>query len=267
MRRQRNLRLVSLLSDFLFRPTFPYSLTEYANEFDVSKTIISEDISAISNAIAELGLGSFTVGKGRAGGATFIPRLRKDIREKFLSELAVELSNPDRILPGGLIYYSDLIFQPNIAFKLAYCIASLYANTKVDTVLTSEVKGIPVAIYVAQALGAKLSVCRFRNRASDGAAVAVHFPTSNGDVRTMYMGTRQIEQKSRVLIVDDFLRGGSTITGMLQMAEQFKANVVGVATIIANAKPKLKLRKDCKSLLTLNIDSKGNSKLKVTDNN
>lgn len=266
MRGQRNLRLVRLMKEFFLRPTVPHSLTVFANEHNVSKTIIGDDLNAINKAIIELGLGSFTVGKGRAGGARFIPCLKKEIREEFLSELAVELSKPDRILPGGLIYYSDLIFQPVTALKLAYCIASLYANTKIDTVLTSEVKGIPVAIYVAQALGANLSVCRFRNRASDGAAVAVHFPTSSGDVRTMYMGTRQIEQKSRVLIVDDFLRGGSTITGMLQMADQFKANVVGVATIIANSSPKLKLKKECKSLLTLTLDSKGNSKLKVTNN-
>ncbi len=267
MRGQRNLRLVKLMTEFFIRPTLPHSLTTFANELDVSKTIIGDDLNALNRAVTELGIGSFTVGKGRAGGARFVPCLSKEIREKFLSNLAVELSKPDRVLPGGLIYYSDLIFQPDIAIKLAYCIASLYANTKVDTVLTSEVKGIPVALFVAQALGAKLAVCRFRNRASDGAAVAVHFPTSSGDVRTMYMGTRQVEQKSRVLIVDDFLRGGSTITGMVLMAEQFKANIVGVATIIANAKPKLKLRKDCKSLLTLTIDTKGKSKLKVSDNN
>lgn len=266
MRGQRNFRLVRLITEFFLRPTVPHSLTVFANELNVSKTIISDDLMAINKAVSELGIGSFAVGKGRAGGARFIPCLSKEIREKFLSEMAVELSNPDRILPGGLIYYSDLIFQPDIAIKLAYCIASLYVNAKIDTVLTSEVKGIPVAIFVAQALGAKLSVCRFRNRASDGAAVAVHFPTSSGDVRTMYMGTRQMEQKSRVLIVDDFLRGGSTITGMMQMAEQFKANVVGVATIIANSKPKLKLKKECRSLLTLSIDAKGKGKLKVTDN-
>ena len=266
MHGQRNIRLTKLLAQLISQPNVNQPLVDFAHEFGVSKTIISEDVVAINKALQALDLGYIDVGKGRGGGGRFIPFISKETREKFLSGLADELSKHERLLPGGLIYYSDLIFQPAIAQKLAYCLASLYGDTQIDTILTSEVKGIPVALYLAQALNAKLSVCRFRNRASDGAAVAVHYPTSSGDVRTMYMGTHQMQQNSRVLIVDDFLRGGSTITGMALMADQFKAKVVGIATIIGNAKPKLKLKKKYKSLLTLNLGPRGSIKLSVTDN-
>ena len=266
MRGQRNLRLTKLLTQMLLHPNVTQHLIDFAVDFDVSKTIISDDVVAIDTSLRELGLGYVLVDKGRNGGARFVPFLSKENREQFLSDLAKELGKSKRILPGGLIYYSDLIFQPDIAQKLAFCLASLYDDVKIDTVLTSEVKGIPVALYLAQALNAKLAVCRFRNRASDGAAMAVHYPTSNGDVRTMYMGTQQMQKGTKVLIMDDFLRGGSTITGMALMAEQFKAKVVGVATIIANKKPKLKIDKRYSSLLTFSTDEYGITKLSVTHN-
>ena len=45
--------------------------------------------------------------------------------------------------------------------------ASLFTETEPDVVMTSEVKGIPIAMFAAYALGVPLAVCRFRNRPSD----------------------------------------------------------------------------------------------------
>jgi purine operon repressor len=129
--------------------------------------------------------------------------------------------------------------------------------------MTSEVKGIPIAMFAAYALGVPLAVCRFRNRPSDGAAVGVHYPTGNGDVKTMYMGTRQLKKGCRVLVVDDFMRGGSTASGMLLMAKQFDAEVAGIGIFIASAEPVAKAVPSYRSLLTLRHDKSGVS-LEVT---
>ena len=129
--------------------------------------------------------------------------------------------------------------------------------------MTSEVKGIPIAMFAAYALGVPLAVCRFRNRPSDGAAVGVHYPSANGDVKTMYMGTKQLKKGCRVLIVDDFMRGGSTAAGMYLMAQQFDAEVVGIGIFIASEEPKAKAVPNYRSLLTL-CHENGTGKLKVT---
>jgi purine operon repressor len=71
----------------------------------------------------------------------------------------------------------------------------------------------------------------------------------------MYLGTRVISQSSKVLIVDDFMRGGSTAAGMLLMAREFDAPVVGVGVFIASSEPAKKSLTDYRSLLDLSVES------------
>jgi purine operon repressor len=71
----------------------------------------------------------------------------------FLASIAGILSSNDRILPGMLIHYSDILFKPRLRTTLGYALASDFANREPDVVMTSEVKGIPLAIFTAHALG------------------------------------------------------------------------------------------------------------------
>jgi purine operon repressor len=58
-----------------------------------------------------------------------------------------------------------------------------------------------------------------------------------------------------VLIVDDFMRGGSTASGMLLVAREFNAAVVGVGIFISSVEPKKKALSDFSSLLDLSVDN------------
>lgn len=265
MRGQRTERLVRLASKFMLCPSKLISLTDLAAKFNVSKTVISDDVEVINSAMTAEGFGQMQVDRGRSGGARFIPYCTSEYRNEVLSGIAETLSDSERYLPGDLIYYSDLIFNPEIALSLGYAMASLFLDAQPDVVMTSEVKGIPIAMFAAYALGAPLAVCRFRNRPSDGSAVGVHYPTGNGDVRTMYMGTRQIKKGCRVLILDDFMRGGSTVAGMLLMVKQFDAQAVGTGVFIVSKEPEAKSVPDYRSLLTLSRDN-GQVKLTVSKN-
>lgn len=253
MKGKRTERLIRIASRLLLRPSQPISLTDTASGFGVSKTLVSDDIEIISEALANEELGSIVVDRGRSGGAYFLPNTTGAYRENTLKNIAARLSVPDRLLPSGLIYYTDLLFEPATASFLGFTMASLFSANKPDVVMTSEVKGIPVAFFTAYALGIPLAVCRFRNRPSDGPAVGVHFPTGNGDVRTMYLGTRCIAASSKVLVVDDFMRGGSTAAGMLLMAREFGAEVTGVGVFIASSEPKKKAVTEYCSLLDLTL--------------
>lgn len=264
MRGQRTERLVRLAAKFMLCPSKLISLTDLASKFNVSKTVISDDVEVINSAMVAEGFGQMQVDRGRGGGARFVPICTPEYRQTLLSEIAEKLTDPERNLPGGLIYYSDLIFNPETALSLGYCMASLFTDAEPDVVMTSEVKGIPIAMFAAYALGVPLAVCRFRNRPSDGAAVGVHYPTASGDVKTMYIGTRQMRRGCRVLIVDDFMRGGSTASGMLLMAKQFDAEVAGIGVFIAYDEPKEKTVPNYRSLLTLKHSSEGQNRLAVT---
>jgi purine operon repressor len=237
----------------LLSPSRQLSLTDTASGFGVSKTLISDDIEIISEALQSEGVGSIVTDRGRSGGAYFLPSPSGDYRLKKLKQLADKLSVSERLLPGDLVYYTDVLFDPDIASFLGFTMASLFDDNRPSVVMTSEVKGIPFAFFTAYALGVPMAVCRFRNRPSDGPAVGVHFPMSNGEVRTMYLGTRLLDSSSRVLVVDDFMRGGSTAAGMLLMAREFSATVVGVGVFIGSPEPKKKAVMDYRSLLTLSV--------------
>lgn len=264
MRGQRTERLVRLAAKFMLCPSKLISLTDLASKFNVSKTVISDDVEVINSAMGAEGFGQMQVDRGRSGGARFVPICTPEYRQTLLSEIAEKLTDPERNLPGGLIYYSDLIFNPETALSLGYCMASLFTDAEPDVVMTSEVKGIPIAMFAAYAIGVPLAVCRFRNRPSDGAAVGVHYPTASGDVKTMYIGTRQMRRGCRILIVDDFMRGGSTASGMLLMAKQFDAEVAGIGVFIAYDEPKKKSVPNYHSLLTLKHNAEGQNRLVVT---
>jgi purine operon repressor len=263
MRGQRTERLVRLAARFMLTPSKLVSLTDLAGKFNVSKTVISDDVEVINSAVTAEGIGRMQVDRGRSGGARFIPLYTVEHRTRILKGIAETLTDKDRFLPGGLVYYSDLIFNPETALSLGYAVSSLFTGSQPDVVMTSEVKGIPIAMFAAYALGVPLAVCRFRNRPSDGSAVGVHYPTANGDVKTMYIGTRQLKRGCRVLVVDDFMRGGSTAAGMLLMAKQFDAEVVGIGIFIASEEPECKAVPNFRSLLTLSHRD-GRSSLSVT---
>ncbi len=255
--------MIRIASRFLALPSKQISLTGVSEEFEVSKTVISDDMSIIDKAFREEGVGTLKVGRGRSGGAAMKPGFSGNDRSSFLGKVAAVLSSNDRILPGMLIHYSDILFNPAFARPLGYALASDFAGKEPDVVMTSEVKGIPLAIFTAHALGVPMAVCRFRNRPGDGPAVAVHYPSGSGEVRTMFMGTRFLTSGKRALIIDDFMRGGSTAAGMLLVAKEFGAEVIGIGIFIAASEPEKKAVSEYRSLLRLERGPDGTPVVKV----
>lgn len=264
MKGQRTERLIQTTARFLSAPSRQLSLTQLAENFNVSKTVISDDVSIIDKALVHEGLGGINVDRGRTGGASFIPSVSDEYRQCLLDEIVSLLSTPERVLPGGLIYYSDILFNPAYALPLGFTMASIFRESDPDIVLTTEVKGIPIAIFTAHALGVPLAVCRFRNRPSDGSAVSVHYPTKSGDVRAMYLGTKKLARGNRVLIIDDFMRGGSTASGMLLVAKEFMAEVAGIGFFMTSSEPEVKAISNFKSLLTLRDVNQKNPKVEIS---
>ena len=255
MKGQRTERLIRITSKFLTSPSSQISLTSLADDFAVSKTVVSDDVSMVNDALTKEGYGRLIVDRGRTGGAFYIPDLAADFREKFFSNLALILSDPDRLLPGGLIYYADLLFNPTYTDVLGIALASDFKDSQPTLIMTSEVKGIPLGLATARALGVPLAVCRFRNRASDGPAVCVHYPTQSGEVRTMYMGTKMISPDDKVLVIDDFMRGGSTAAGMCQVVHEFRAELAGIGAFIVLDEPEKKAVENYRALLKLSLSA------------
>jgi len=265
MKSTRTERLIRMASRFLLDPSSQHSLTEIAERFGISKTVVSDDVGIIDKALSDESIGRLEVERGRSGGAAFRPLLSEDLRRRWLKEMADKLNEPGRLLPGMLVYYSDILFDPFYVRRLGFILASDFFELDADIVMTSEMKGISLAMFTAHALGLPLAVCRFKNRPSDGPAVAVHYQAANGDIRTMYMGTRHLSEGKRVLVIDDFMRGGSTAAGMLSVAREFGAMPVGVGVFIAASQPETKAVDSYEPLLRLDRDESGSLNITIED--
>ena len=73
----------------------------------------------------------------------------------------------------------------------------------------------------------------------------------NERIETMALARRAVKDGQRALIVDDFMKGGGTLQGMVDLMHEFRAEVVGVCVMISTSAPEEKRVKGAKSLMVL----------------
>src|SRR5699024_6417002 len=117
------------------------------------------------------GLGYLERISGPAGGVQFIPYLSKERANPFVEELCEKLEDPDRILPGGYLYMSDLLGNPSIVRRIGQLFATAFSKLNIDVVMTVETKGIPLAYAVANYLQVPVIIVRRDPKVTEGSSV------------------------------------------------------------------------------------------------
>ncbi len=79
------------------------------------------------------------------------------------------------MLPGGYVYLSDLIGQPEILRQIGKLIATQYVDTDVDVIMTVETKGIPIAQSVAMYMNKPFVIVRNSSHITEGPTVSVNY--------------------------------------------------------------------------------------------
>ncbi len=100
---KRSARLVELTQYLTSRPHTLIPLTTFADRYGAAKSSISEDLTIIKEVFEEEGIGELQTLAGAAGGVKYIPRLSREKAFSFMSELCVQMEQPDRLLPGNYI--------------------------------------------------------------------------------------------------------------------------------------------------------------------
>ncbi|GGE24926.1 pur operon repressor [Streptococcus himalayensis] len=254
-----------VISNYLMN--HPYELTSlntFAEKYESAKSSISEDMVIIKRAFEEMEIGHVETITGAGGGVIFTPSISDTEGRSIVEELCAKLSESDRILPGGYIYLSDLLSTPAILKNIGRIIAKAFRNQKIDAVMTVATKGVPLANAVANVLNVPFVIVRRDLKITEGSTVSVNYVSgSSGDrIEKMFLSKRSLKAGSRVLIVDDFLKGGGTINGMVSLLSEFDSELAGVAVFADNAQA-ARDTFEYKSLLRVtNIDVK-NSKIDV----
>ena len=250
-RNERIGAIVKILSD---NPNKIFTLSFFTNQFNAAKSTISEDLIVVKNVFEKLQLGKVITISGAAGGVKYIPKTSKEENEDFLLSLCERIKEEGRILSGGFLYLIDLIYDPNVVYKIGEIFASNIDYSEVDCVVTMETKGIPMALMTAKAMNLPLVIIRKNTKVSEGPTIPMTYVTgSSSKIETMSLPSKALKPGSKVIIIDDFMRGGGTIKGMTELMKEFNTEVVGTGVFISTIKPEEKLVNNYISLLELDI--------------
>ncbi len=251
---KRNERIAALTRILVGEPNKVMPFSQFCERFGAAKSSISEDVSIIDAALRGSRLGSLETVAGAAGGVRFRPAQDLAAAADFLEGVSLTLSDPQRVLPGGYLYLSDLLSDPAIVRRMGDIIAGAWYHEAVDFVLTMETKGIPVALMAANALGVPLVIARRQSKVYEGSAVNINYLTGKGAIETMSLSRRAVRPGQSCLIVDDFIRGGGTAKGLMALMAEFSVQVKGLSFVLAQDAPARKAFEQERSLLRFTGD-------------
>lgn len=254
----------------LARPHTLISLTAFAEQYQSAKSSISEDLAIIKEVFEEEGIGQLHTLAGAAGGVKFKPMMSKDTSLEIMQQICQTLQQPDRVLPGGYLYMTDMLGQPELLADVGKMFATAFADSQIDMIMTVETKGIPLAYATAACMNIPVVIVRRDNKVTEGSAVSINYVSgSTKRIQTMSLARRALKERSRVLIIDDFMKAGGTIQGMIDLLHEFNATVAGVGVFVESGEIETeeRLLKDYISLAKLTaVDMKSKQTVVVPGN-
>lgn len=152
----------------------------------------------------------------------------------------------ERILRDGQVKSGDILkvdsflnhqMDPALFYEMALEWKRLYDGCGINKILTIEASGIGVACVTGLVFGvpvvfAKKSKSR---NVSDDVYTAEVPSFTHGNVNTVQVSREYLSADDRILILDDFLASGAALKGLVSIAEQAGAAVVGAGIAIEKA--------------------------------
>jgi purine operon repressor len=268
MKFRRSERLIDMTNYLLEHPRELVPLTHFAEKYGSAKSSISEDLGIIKETFEKQGIGVLQTVPGAAGGVKFHIHVDEKEALVLVDELCSIIASPERLLPGGYLYMNDILGNPTQVRNVGRLMASKFAKAKIDVVMTVATKGIPLAHAVAGYLNVPVVIVRRDPKVTEGSTVSINYVSgSTKRIQTMVLSKRSLAQGSRVLIVDDFMKAGGTINGMVDLLREFDATVSGIAVLVESEETEERLVDDYISLVRLsNVDVR-DKKISVTEGN
>ncbi|MBU0704530.1 MAG: xanthine phosphoribosyltransferase [Chloroflexi bacterium] len=122
----------------------------------------------------------------------------------------------------------------HLIFDAGQELARRFADAGATKVITAEISGIAPALATAHALNVPVVYARKTRPITMAGAVFVEVApshTKGGDVFLM-VSAEFLKSSDRVLVVDDFLASGATISALARLVEHASAALVGIGTVI-----------------------------------
>ena len=153
----------------------------------------------------------------------------KALEDKILAE--------GQVYPGNILKVSSFLnHQLDVDFLMSMGeeIARLYADTKIDKILTIEASGIAIAVAAAAYMHVPVVFAKKNkttNILADVYASRVESYTHK-EVYQVVVSKEHLHKDENILIIDDFLAIGNAINGLMDIVGQAGGVTQGVAIAI-----------------------------------
>lgn len=245
-------RIAALAKMLVDRPQELLPLSFFCEYFGIAKSTLSEDILSVRRSFEMFRLGVVETVYGAAGGVRYIPYREGEAANRVLTEIAARLTADERIIPGGFLYMSDILYDWRLMNAVGEIFMTRFAALRPDCIMTVETKGILPAMMVARAFNKPLVIARRDSRVTEGSALSINYVSgSTKRIQTMSLTKRALAPGRRVLIIDDFMKAGGTAKGMRELVRESGSEAVGVGVLVATAEPERKLVEAYMPLLVL----------------
>ncbi|WP_113971037.1 pur operon repressor [Rossellomorea aquimaris] len=268
MKFKRSERLIDMTHYLLERPHQLVPLTFFSERYGSAKSSISEDLTIVKETFEGRGVGTVQTVPGAAGGVQYVPKVNSQEAKEMIDELCVHLESSDRLLPGGYLYMTDLLGNPQLMKSVGKLLASAFAEKDIDVIMTVATKGIPIANAIASYLNVPVVIVRRDSRVTEGSTVSINYVSgSSKRIQSMVLSKRSLKEGSKVLVVDDFMKAGGTINGMKNLLEEFSATLSGIGVLVESNSIDGRLVDDYVSLLRLSDVNEKDKQISLTEGN
>lgn len=263
-RAERVAAIIKILSE---TPNQMYSLNYFCELFGAAKSSISEDMQMAKQTLETVDLGLIQTIPGASGGVKYIPYISNENCSKLQDELCEKLKAPGRILGGGFLYTSDVMFDSNIAKRVATVFARKFQEFNADYIATIETKGIPIATMTAHMLNLPMIIIRREAKISEGSTLSINYFSGSSDrIQKMSVSKRAVVPGAKAIIIDDFIRAGGSVKGIHDILGEFDMKIAGTGIVIASEEPeKKKIDNYCALLYLGDVDETG-KKIEIRKN-
>src|SRR3989304_5667074 len=102
----------------------------------------------------------------------------------------------------------------------------------------------------ARAFNVPMVTIRRGGRVTEGPSVTVNYVSGSSRlVGQMTLPLRAIQPGAKAIFIDDFLRGGGTARGVVDLMKEFRAELIGIGVLIETGVPKEKMAERYLSLI------------------
>lgn len=141
------------------------------------------------------------------------------------------------VLPGGVLKVDSFLnhqMDPLLFLEMGKEFYRLYQSENINKILTIETSGIGIACVAGLIFKCPVLFARkhqSRNMSGEFYTTEVKSFT-HGNVSTIYVSKKYLDPSDRILIIDDFLANGAALCGLISLAEQAGAAVVGAGIAV-----------------------------------